>query len=193
MIKQRPKLEVVGSSVQVDEEYLDLNAAGLAATNLPAIKQLFGEPPGSELSPWQRARGFAEYMAHAIAGGDNTSPFFRGIPPGNVLENCSRRAATLGPLTRVRTSPGGLQYYDVDPTAAKLFLMDWYIHANSKAFGSTLGFKVYQPPEEYGLWLRALDFNLFAARVQEANFPWANKYAPSEGDILNMLVPLWSR
>mmetsp|Transcript_36392 Transcript_36392/g.90307 ORF Transcript_36392/g.90307 Transcript_36392/m.90307 type:complete len:373 (-) Transcript_36392:47-1165(-) len=57
MTKQRPKLAVAGSSVLVDEEYLDLHAAGLAATDLPAIKQLFGELQGTEPRPGQRVAG----------------------------------------------------------------------------------------------------------------------------------------
>ncbi|KAJ1629693.1 hypothetical protein T492DRAFT_111446 [Pavlovales sp. CCMP2436] len=70
--------------------------------------------------------------------------------------------------------------------------MDWYVHKNFKAF-ALLGFRVNHPPDDYDEWLRALSFEIFSSRVQEATFPWSWKYPPSEGDIVNMLVPLWSR
>ncbi|KAJ1634136.1 hypothetical protein T492DRAFT_865640 [Pavlovales sp. CCMP2436] len=125
-------------------------------------------------------------MCWALAGGGDTIPFLRGIPPGTVLENCSRRAAILGPLTRCATFSG------VDPAAARLHIMDSYVHKNSKAFGF-LGFRVNQPPDEDGAWLSALPIEKISSVVQEATFPWSWKYPPSEGDIVNMLTPLWSR
>mmetsp|Transcript_28628 Transcript_28628/g.65690 ORF Transcript_28628/g.65690 Transcript_28628/m.65690 type:complete len:135 (-) Transcript_28628:233-637(-) len=131
-------------------------------------------------------------MCWALAGGGDTIPFLRGIPPGTVLENCSRRAAILGPLTQCAPSSDGQPYYEVDPAAACLHIMDWYVHKNSKAFGF-LGFRVNQPPDEYGAWLSALPFEKFSSQVQEATFLWSWKYPPSEGDIVNMLTPLWSR
>ncbi|KAJ1622521.1 hypothetical protein T492DRAFT_885158, partial [Pavlovales sp. CCMP2436] len=158
---QRVKLAVGGPSPTVDKEFIDLLAAAHAATDLPALKALIGVPSGGELTTASLVRAFIEYMCWALAGGGDTIPFLRGIPPGIV-----------------------------DPAAACLHIMDWYVHKNSKAFGF-LGFCVNQPLDEYGAWLSALPFEKFSSRVQEATFPWSWKYPPSEGDIVNMLTPLW--
>ncbi|KAJ1620824.1 hypothetical protein T492DRAFT_914788 [Pavlovales sp. CCMP2436] len=105
--------------------------------------------------------------------------------------NHLRAAVTVAAPPYSDRSPDALPP-QVDFAAARLHIMDWYVHKNSKAFGF-LGFRVNQPPDEYGAWLSALPFEKFSSQVQEATFLWSWKYPPSEGDIVNMLTPLWSR
>jgi hypothetical protein len=75
MTVQRVNLDC-SPSPTVTEEYLDLLAAGRAATDLPTLRRLFeGGDIVTELSSTARVRAFAEYMCWVIVGGVDTVPF----------------------------------------------------------------------------------------------------------------------